>query len=103
MAQILIRCHPCAPVSSDDVEQWLEHQAATLREEDPGVGARVARMVQPLPSGDRVTGWWLELDIPAELIDSIQPRLLEVLADMHLLGLHAAQLTPVEVPLARAA
>jgi hypothetical protein len=97
MVQITIRCHPRVPISSDELEQWLEQQVDGLRAEAPQGTIRLSRLTQGLPSSDVDIGWLLELDLPAEDPLLERNRLAEALRDMRLLGLQPTLLTPLDV------
>jgi hypothetical protein len=83
--RVAIRCHPCAPVGSAEVEEWLEAAVAKVRDsvaEETRV--HVLRLSQRLPSGREVIGWLVELDGGD---DSIEPDITSLVRDMRLLGL----------------
>jgi hypothetical protein len=97
MVQITIRCHPRVPISSDELEQWLEQQVDGLRAEAPQGTIRLSRLTQGLPSSDVDIGWLLELDLPEEDPLLEQNRLAEALGDMRLLGLQPTLLAPLDL------
>ena len=84
--QVAIRCHPCTPVGSAEVEEWLEAAVAKLRDsvaEETRV--HLLRLSQRLPSGREVIGWLVELDGGDD--DPIEPEITSLVCDMRLLGL----------------
>ena len=87
MVQLAIRCHPCAPVSTDELEGWLEQQVHDLRAAVPHGTLRLCRLTQGGPSSDLNIGWLIEM----ELADGEQllggQLLADSLRDMRLLGL----------------
>jgi hypothetical protein len=96
MVQLAIRCHPCAPVSLDELERWLERHVGELRAAAPQAIVRLSRLTQGGPSADLDIGWLVEL----ELVDGEPPlgdeRLANSLQDMRLLGLEPTLLAPSE-------
>jgi hypothetical protein len=97
MVQITIRCHPRVPISSDELERWLEQQVDGLRAEAPQGTIRLSRLTQGLPSSDVDIGWLLELELPEEDPLLERNRLAEALRDMRLLGLQPTVLAPLDV------
>jgi hypothetical protein len=97
MVQITIRCHPRVPISSDELERWLEQQVKGLRAQSPQGTIRLSRLTQGLPSSEVDIGWLLELELPEE--DALLERnhLAEVLRDMKLLGLQPTLLVPLDL------
>jgi hypothetical protein len=63
MVQLAIRCHPCVPVSVDEIERWLERQVAQLRAGVPHATVRLSRLTQSGPSSDLYIGWLVELEL----------------------------------------
>ncbi|HET8820098.1 MAG TPA: hypothetical protein VFM57_01000 [Thermoleophilaceae bacterium] len=96
MVQLAIRCHPCAPVSADDLEGWLDQQVDELRAAVPQGTLRLCRLTQGGPSSDLNIGWLIELELAdGELLGG---RLLaDSLRDMRLLGLQPTLLTRRDV------
>jgi hypothetical protein len=87
MVQLAIRCHPCVPVDSDELEVWLERQVVDLRAEAPHATVRLSRLTQSRPGANLDVGWLVELEL-----DEGEPllaghRLADALRDMRLLGL----------------
>jgi hypothetical protein len=97
MVQITIRCHPRVPISSDELERWLEQQVDALRAEAPQGTIRLSRLTQGLPSSDVDIGWLLELELPEEDPLLERNRLAESLRDMRLLGLQPTLLAPLDL------
>jgi hypothetical protein len=96
MPQLAIRCHPCVPVSADELEPWLEKQLAELRADAPHGTLRLSRLTQGAPGLDLENGWLIELDLPADEPLLSRRRLADVLRDMRLLGLQPTLLAPDE-------
>jgi hypothetical protein len=93
MVQLAIRCHPCAPVSVDELEGWLERQVHELRAAAPQGTLRLCRLTQGGPSSDLNIGWLIELEL-ADGEPLLGGRLLaNSLRDMRLLGLQPTLLT----------
>ena len=94
MVQLAIRCHPYAPVTLEEFEQWLEHEAVELRAAAPHGTIRLSRLTQARTDADLYVGWLLELEL-----DDGEPlltgtRLADALRDMRLLGLQPTLLAP---------
>jgi hypothetical protein len=96
MLQLAIRCHPCVPVSADELETWLEQQLAELRADAPHGTLRLSRLTQGAPDLDLEIGWLIELDLPEDERLLSERRLADVLRDMRLLGLQPTLLAPDE-------
>jgi hypothetical protein len=96
MMQLAIRCHPCVPVSADELERWLEHEVDDIRAESPQGTVRLSRLTQGLPNLDIDIGWLIELELPAGEPLLARDRLAGVLRDMRLLGLQPTLLVPVD-------
>jgi hypothetical protein len=86
---ISIRCHPCAPVETSELEGWLENETDRIRGlvAPDGGGVRLMRLTQELPSGLESVGWLLEIDTGHEDDPLGSGELDTVLRDMRLLGL----------------
>jgi hypothetical protein len=97
MAQLTIRCHPCAPVATDELERWLERQTETLRADAPHAIVRLSRLTQARANGDLSIGWLVELDLPEGEMPLAEARLAGALRDMRLLGLQPTLLAPQRV------
>lgn len=92
MVQLAIRCHPCAPVSADELEGWLQEEVDELRAAAPHGTLRLSRLTQDGPSSELNIGWLIELDLPYG--EPLSGQLLtESLRDMRLLGLQPTVLT----------
>ena len=87
MLQLAIRCHPCVPVSADELEPWLEKQLHELRADAPHGTLRLSRLTQGAPDLDLEIGWLIELDLPDGEPLLTGHRLADALRDMRLLGL----------------
>src|SRR5215212_1226570 len=95
MPQLAIRCHPCVPVSADELEPWLEKQLDELRADAPHATLRLSRLTQGAPDLDLEIGWLIELDLPTDE-PLLSGRLADALRDMRLLGLQPTLLAPHE-------
>jgi hypothetical protein len=96
MLQLAIRCHPCAPVSLDELEGWLEQQVAELRAAAPGAILRLSRLTQGGPATDLEIGWLVELELTDGEPLLGGPQLADSLRDMRLLGLQPTLLASHE-------
>jgi hypothetical protein len=96
MVQLAIRCHPCAPVSLDELERWLERHVGELRAAAPQATFRLSRLTQGGPSADLDIGWLVELELADGEPLLADERLANSLRDMRLLGLEPTLLTPHE-------
>jgi hypothetical protein len=96
MLQLAIRCHPCVPVSADELEPWLEKQLDDLRADTPHGTLRLSRLTQGAPDLDLENGWLIELDLPEGEPLLTGRRLADALRDMRLLGLQPTLLAPQE-------
>lgn len=94
MVQFAIRCHPSVPVSSGELEEWLEQQVHALRADAPHGTVRLSRLMQGLPSGNLSIGWLLEFELSETEHAVAQPHLREALRDMRLLGFQPTLLAP---------
>ena len=96
MVQLAIRCHPCVPVSAEELEHWLEQQVEELRADAPRGTLRLSRLTQRAPVVELEIGWLVELEL-AEGERLLTGRgLADALRDMRLLGLQPTLLTPHE-------
>jgi hypothetical protein len=96
MLQLAIRCHPCVPVSADELEPWLEKQLDELRADTPHGTLRLSRLTQGAPDVNLENGWLIELDLPEGEPLVTGRRLRDALRDMRLLGLQPTLLAPHE-------
>ena len=87
MSQLAIRCHPCAPVSTDEIDDWLRAEVERLRDGAPHAALRVLRLNQALPTGEADVGWLIELDSAGGEPPLDDDRLARILRDLRLLGL----------------
>jgi hypothetical protein len=87
MERLAIRCTPCAPVDTAEVEHWLEETVDRLRASGPHAVLRVLHLTQAAPTGEIGIGWLLEID-SASCDEPFDQDLLDTLVrDAHLLGL----------------
>ena len=92
MVQLAIRCHPCAPVSAEELEGWLDQAVHGLRAAVPHGTLRLCRLTQGGPSSDLNIGWLIELELADG--EPLGGQLLtDSLRDMRLLGLQPTLLT----------
>jgi hypothetical protein len=94
MVQLAIRCHPCAPVSLDELEGWLEQHVDDLRAAAPGAILRLSRLTQGGPGAELEIGWLVELELADGEPLQGRPGLADTLRDMRLLGLQPTLLAP---------
>ena len=96
MVQLAIRCHPGVPVSTGELESWLEQQVHELRADAPHATIRLSRLTQSGPGADLSIGWLVELELAeGDALLSAQ-RLADALRDMRLLGLQPTVFAPRE-------
>jgi len=96
MVRLAIRCHPCTPVSHDDLERWLERHVRELRAAAPQATFRISRLTQGGPTADLDIGWLVELELAEGEPLLENERLTSSLRDMRLLGLEPTLLAPQE-------
>ena len=94
MVQLAIRCHPCVPISIDELEGWLEGQVDELRSEAPHATIRLSRLTQKGPGADLSIGWLVELELAEGDPLLGEQRLADSLRDMRLLGLQPRLFAP---------
>jgi hypothetical protein len=87
MVQLAIRCHPCAPVSADELEGWLVRHVDELRAAAPQATLRLSRLTQGGPGTDLNIGWLVELELADDEPLLSGQLLADSLRDMRLLGL----------------
>jgi hypothetical protein len=92
MVQLAIRCHPCVPVSGDELQGWLELEVDALRAAAPHATLRLSRLMQGQPGLD--AGWLVELELAEDEPMLAEGRLADALRDMRLLGLQPTLLAP---------
>jgi hypothetical protein len=85
--QVAIRCHPYAPVASDELEEWLAREVDRIRAAAPNATVRLMRLSQPLSAGRVAVGWLIELEGLRGEVALTDLQLDAVLRDMRLLGL----------------
>ena len=97
MTQIIIRCHPYAPIDAEDVQRWLTDELSRLRDGAPNTAIRLLRLSQPGPESEIEVGWQIELSGNGDGEPPVEDGVLrEVLRDLRLLGLQPAVLRGVE-------
>ena len=89
-----IRCHPCTPAPSEELERWLKRHADELRASAPGATVRLSRLTQDGPNGGPYAGWLVEVGFAGGEPPLDPQRLADALRDMRLLGLEPTLLTP---------
>jgi hypothetical protein len=95
VVELAIRCHPCVPVSADELEGWLEQQLVELRTTAPRGIVRLSRLTQERPNRNIDIGWLIELELHPSEAPLTRERLGEALRDMRLLGLQPQVLAPL--------
>ena len=95
MVRLAIRCHPRVPVSSDELEGWLEIEVKDLHAQAPRATVRLSRLTQGLPNAQIDIGWLIELELDPDEPLLSGNRLTQALRDMRLLGLHPNLLAPL--------
>ena len=98
MLKLTIRCHPRAPIASDELENWLTAQVDELRASAPRAIIRLSRLTQEFPSNEAGIGWLLELEMPEGSTLLSHGRLANTLADMRMLGIQPTALAPLDPP-----
>lgn len=96
MHRFAIRCHPSVPVTTSELEEWLELQVESLRADLPTGTVRMSRIVQELPSGSVELGWLLEFEVPERVRLRADDQVWAILTDMRLLGFQPTVLEPVD-------
>jgi hypothetical protein len=92
--QVAIRCHPYAPVASDELEDWLAREVDRIRAAAPDATVRLMRLSQPLSAGRVAVGWLIELEGLRGEVALTDLQLDTILRDMRLLGLQPTLLAP---------
>lgn len=92
MSQIAVRCHPYAPVATEEVQAWLTEEVRRLREDVPDAAIRLLRLSQAGPDGEIGVGWQIELGITLAEAPLDKQSLSELLGDLRLLGLQPSVL-----------
>ena len=87
MQKLAIRCHPCSPITTAEVEDWLRAEVERLRDQAPHAALRLLRLNQAFPSGDAEVGWLIELDAAGGAPPLDEEELAQILRDLRLLGL----------------
>ena len=98
LIRFAIRCLPRIPVAAEDVERWLDHELADLRQHAPEGTIRLSRLTQELPTVEVGIGWLIELELPEDQPLLRWDRLASVLRDLRLLGLQPTLLVPPAGP-----
>jgi hypothetical protein len=96
MHRFAIRCHPSLPVTTGELEEWLELQLEALRADLPTAVIRMSRIAQGLPSGSVELGWLLEFEVPDHVRKRADDQIWAILTDMRLLGFQPTVLEPVD-------
>jgi hypothetical protein len=94
MVRFSIRCHSLVPAFPDELERWLEEWIGHLRADLPQGIIRMSRLTQGLPSGDVEIGWLVDLELPDGEPMLARDRMVGMLAEIRLLGLHPTLLAP---------
>jgi hypothetical protein len=94
MVQLAIRCHPCVPVSANELERWLQREVDDLRAAAPRATVRMSRLTQGRRDAGLDAGWLVELELSEGEPLLAGDRLREALRDMRLLGLQPTLLAP---------
>lgn len=92
MSQIAVRCHPFAPVASEELQDWLSAEIDRLRHDAPEAAIRLLRLSQHGPEGEIEVGWQIELGIASPESPLDEQSLGELLRDLRLLGLQPSVL-----------
>jgi len=92
MSQIAVRCHPFAPVASEELQRWLTAEIDRLRDDAPQATIRLLRLSQPGPEEEIEVGWQIELGIASPVPPLDDQRLDELMRDLRLLGLQPSVL-----------
>jgi hypothetical protein len=98
MVQLAIRCHPCAPVSLDELDRWLERHIGELRAAAPHATVRLSKLTPDGPSADPDVGWLVEVEVADGEPLLGDERLANSLRDMRLLGLEPTLLAAHKPP-----
>lgn len=96
VVELAIRCHPCALVSHEELEGWLERQVRELRVAIPQATCRLSRLTPGGQSAGPGIGWLVELELPEGDPLLEDDRLANSLRDMRLLGLEPTLLAAQE-------
>lgn len=92
MTQIAVRCHPYAPVSTEELQQWLSEEVGRLRADSPKASIRLLRLSQTGPEGEIGVGWQIELGAGLSEPPLDEGSLVELVRDLRLLGLQPSVL-----------
>lgn len=92
MNQIAVRCHPYAPVATEELQQWLTEEVGRLRADAPKASIRLLRLSQPGPEGEIGVGWQIELGVGVSEPPLDEGGLVELVRDLRLLGLQPSVL-----------
>ncbi|MBS1843512.1 MAG: hypothetical protein JST53_03750 [Actinobacteria bacterium] len=98
MSQIAVRCHPYAPVATEEVQKWLTEEVGRLREDAPDATIRLLRLSQAGPEGEIGVGWQIELGVTLSDAPLDQRCLADLLGDLRLLGLQPSVLRAQDLP-----
>jgi hypothetical protein len=98
MSQIAVRCHPYAPVATEELQKWLTTEVGRLRRDAPEAAIRLLRLSQTGPEGEIGVGWQIELGITPPESPLDDQSLAELLGDLRLLGLQPSVLQAASSP-----
>jgi hypothetical protein len=98
MSQIAVRCHPYAPVATEELQKWLTTEVGRLRRDAPEAAIRLLRLSQTGPEGEIGVGWQIELGITPPESPLDDQSLAELLGDLRLLGLQPSVLQAESSP-----
>ncbi|MGH2745830.1 MAG: hypothetical protein ACRDN8_25735 [Thermoleophilaceae bacterium] len=87
MVQLAVRCQPIAPISTDELQGWLELEVHELRAAAPRGTVRLSRLTQGGQTAHLEIGWLVELEVAEDEPLLGEDRLADALRDMRLLGL----------------
>jgi hypothetical protein len=92
MSQVAVRCHPFAPVASEELRGRLTAEVDRLRGDAPEAAIRLLRLSQPGSEGEIEVGWQIELSVvpPGSPLDDRTLR--RLLRNLRLLGLQPSVL-----------
>jgi hypothetical protein len=87
MSQIAVRCHPFAPVGSEELQGWLTAEVDRLRDDVPEAAIRLLRLSQPGPEAEIEVGWQIEIGVSSPVPPLDDRGLDDLLRDLRRLGL----------------
>lgn len=92
MSQVAVRCHPFAPVASEELQGWLTAEVERLRDDVPEAAIRLLRLSQPGSEGEIEVGWQIELSVVPPGPPLADRSLRRLLRNLRLLGLQPSVL-----------